>query len=89
MRALKAFALGLVAFGALAYAAAATVAFLAVGGDLGALRVGVGPLLLVEIERGVAGSSATTFGPGLLAVAVLGGVVNASAAAALGRRRRP
>ena len=88
MRALKAFALGLVAFGVLAYGAAATIAFLALGGDVGPLRVGAGPLLLVEVERGPAGSSATTFGAGLLAVAVLGGVVNASAAAVLERRRR-
>ena len=88
MRALKAFALGLVAFGVVAYGAAATIAFLAVGGDVGTLRVGAGPLLLVEVERGAAGSSATTFGAGLLAVAVLGGVVNASAAAVLERRRR-
>ena len=89
MRALKAFMLGLVAFGVIAYAAAATIAFLAVGGDLDALRVGAGPLLLVQVERGSAGSSATTFGPGLLAVAVLGGVLNAAAAAVLGRHRRP
>ena len=88
MRALKAFALGLFAFGILAYAGAATVAFLAVGGDDGPMRVGAGPLLLVAVERGPAGSSATTFGAGLLAVAALGGLVNASVAAALERRRR-
>ena len=88
MRALKAFGLGLVAFGVIAYVGAAAIAFLAVSGDLDALRVGAGPLLFVQVDRAAAGSSATTFGPGLLAVAVLGGVLNAAAAAVLGRRRR-
>lgn len=89
MRVLKAFILGLVAFGVLAYAAAAAVAFLAIGGEMDALRVGAGTLVLVEVERAADGSSITTFGPGLLGVAVLGGLLNAAAAAALERRRRP
>lgn len=87
MRALKAFALGLAAFGALGYTAAATVAFLAVGGEVGPHRVGIGPLLLVSVERVASGASETTFGPGLLAVALLGGALNAVGAVALGRRR--
>lgn len=88
MRPVKAFVLGLVAFGVLGYVAAASVAFLAVGGELGAIRIGVGPLLLVGVERAPAGSSETTFGPALLVAALLGGVLNAAAATVLSRRRR-
>lgn len=87
MRPLKAFGLGLVAFGVLAYAGAAIVAFLGVAGSVGALRVAAGPLLLVEVVR-ADGASETTFGPGLLALALAGGLANAVAAAVLDRRRR-
>ncbi len=89
MRIVTAFALGLVAFGVLAYTGAAALAFLAVGGEVGSMHVGVGPLLLVSIEQVGGSASETTFGPGLLAVALLGGILNAAGATVLGRRRRP
>lgn len=83
---LRALALGAVAAGLVAYAAAAAVAVIAQAGGR-ALDVHVGPLALVVVERS-GDATATTFGSGLLAVAVLGGVVNALLAAALARRRR-
>lgn len=83
---LRALALGAVAAGSVAYAAAAAVAVITQAGGR-ALDLRVGPLALVVVERSGA-DTATTFGSGLLAVAVLGGVVNALLALALARRRR-
>jgi hypothetical protein len=70
----------------LAYALAATVAVLAQSGGR-TVDVRVGPLVLVAVQR-VGTATATTFGSGLLAAAVLGGIVNALAAALLARRLR-
>jgi len=83
---LRALALGAVAAGSLAYAGAAALAVITQAGGR-ALDVRVGPLVLVVVERS-GGGTATTFGSGLLALAVLGGVVNALLAVALARRRR-
>ena len=84
MRGLRAFALGAIAVGVLAYAGAAA---LAVGAQAAgrSLIVGLGPLVVVSVER-EASDAITTFGPGLLVVAVLGGCVNLAAARLIGRR---
>ncbi len=84
MRNLKAFALGSIAFGVLAYAGAAA---LAVGAQTAgrSLVVGLGPLVVVSVERETS-AAATTFGPGLLALALFGGCVNVAAARLLQRR---
>lgn len=83
---LKAFLLGTAAFGVLGYAAAAAVALAAQAGER-ALDVRLGPLALVVVER-AGGRIATTFGAGILAVAVAGGIANALFALVLARRRR-
>jgi hypothetical protein len=70
----------------LAYAVAAAAAVIVQAGG-GVLDVHVGPLVLVAVERSGAVTS-TMFGPGLLAVAALGGLANAAAAALLARRAR-
>jgi len=78
MRTLRAFVLGAVAVGVLAYAGAAA---LAVGAQAGgrSLSVGLGPVIVVSVERATS-AAVTTFGPGLLALAVIGGLVNLAAA---------
>jgi hypothetical protein len=80
-----AFALGVAAVGALALVSALVLAALADAGGRDALRVGLGPLVLVEFERGPRGT-ATTFGPALLVLPLLGGLLNAAGAAILRRR---
>jgi hypothetical protein len=87
MRALKAFVLGTVVFCVLAYAVAVALALSASEGGWSSLRVALGPLLLVAVERDGA-ATVTTFGPGIVGVGLLGGAVNAAAAAALARRGR-
>lgn len=84
MRGLRAFALGAIALGVLAYAGAAA---LAVGAQAAgrSLVVGFGPLVLVSVER-EASEAVTTFGPGLLGVAILGGCANLAAARLIRRR---
>jgi hypothetical protein len=86
MRNLRAFVLGTVAVGVLAYAGAAA---LAVGAQAGgrSLSVGLGPVIVVSVER-AASAAVTTFGPGLLALAVLGGLANVVAALLVRRRAR-
>jgi hypothetical protein len=78
MRSLRAFALGAIAVGVLAYAGAAA---LAVGAQAAgrSLVVGLGPLVVVSVER-EASDAVTTFGPGLLVVSIVGGCVNLAAA---------
>jgi hypothetical protein len=78
MRSLRAFALGAVAVGVLAYAGAAA---LAVGAQAAGRTfvAGLGPLVVVSVER-EASDAVTTFGPGLLLVSILGGCVNLAAA---------
>ena len=84
MRGLRAFALGTLAVGVLAYAGAAA---LAVGAQAAgqSLAVALGPLVVVSVER-EASDAVTTFGPGLLVVATLGGLVNLAAARLIRRR---
>ena len=84
MRNLRAFALGTIAVGVLAYAGAAA---LAVGAQAAgrSLVVGFGPLVVVSVDREAA-TAVTTFGPGLVALAILGGCVNVAAARLLQRR---
>lgn len=78
MRALKAFLLGALALGALAYALTATLALTAQAGGR-TLDVAVGPLLLVSVgEEG--STTVTTFGPGLAVIALVGGLANLVAA---------
>jgi hypothetical protein len=77
-----AFALGVAAVGALALISALVVAALADAGGRDTLRVGLGPLVLVEFERGPRGT-ATTFGSALFVLPLLGGLLNAAGAAIL------
>lgn len=85
MRHLIAFALGALAAGAVAWAAAiaAAIALQRPGGDDVGLRAGPVTFLAVDNEQR---SSTATFGPGLLLVALAGGALNAAAAARLRRR---
>lgn len=83
---LRAVVLGAAAVGLVAYACAAAAAVIVqVGGST--LDVRLGPVTLVAVERAGTGV-ATTFGSGLLVVALLGGIVNALLAVLLARRRR-
>lgn len=84
MRDLKAFLLGAVTVGVLAYAAAASLA-VATQAAGGALLVGVGPILVVSVEAEETVAS-TTFGSGLLVVAIAGGLLNLVVARLIRRR---
>jgi hypothetical protein len=84
MRALKAFVLGSLALGIVGYAFAAALAVAAQAGGT-TIDVGVGPLLIVSVAREGA-TEVTTFGPGILVVALIGGVVNLAAAQLLRHR---
>jgi hypothetical protein len=84
MRDLKAFLLGALAVGILAYAAAASLA-VATQAAGSSLRVGVGPMVFVSVETGTTAAS-TTFGAGLLVLGVAGGVVNLGAARLIRKR---
>lgn len=86
MRTLRAFTLGCVALGVLAYAGAAALAVAAQAGGR-SLVVGLGPLVVVSVERETS-AAVTTFGPGLLALAIVGGCANVAAAEILERRLR-
>ena len=70
MRDLKAFALGAIAAGVLAYAGAAALAVAAQAA--GRSLVAVGPLVVVSVER-EASAAITTFGVGLVVIAVSAG----------------
>ena len=84
MRPLRAFLLGSIAMGALAYALLATLALSAQRGGR-TLDLALGPLQLVAVAReGTA--VVTTFGPGLVALAAVGGLANLVAASVLHRR---
>ncbi len=86
MRALKAFVLGSMALAVLAYTLAAALAVIATEQEWGTLRVAVGPIALVVVER-VDGATVTTFGIGIVVVGLIGGIANALAAFAIMRRR--
>ncbi len=82
----RAFVLGALAVGALVYVTAATVALAAgVGGQ--ELHARLGPLVLVSVQS-VGGSTSSTLGPGLVVIALVGGLANLGAAAILARRSR-
>ena len=85
MWALRAFVLGTLAIGVLAYALAAALAVAALAGRR-TLDLAFGPLAIVSVttERS---ATVTTFGPGLIVLALAGGVVNLVAAWLLARRR--
>ena len=92
MRDLKAFALGAVAVGVLAYVGISAVAVAAQASGR-SLAVGLGPLVVVSVEH-EASAAVTTIGSGLIVIAILGGLVNAGAARlirrqAAGRRHGP
>ena len=86
MWALKAFVLGSLAFALVGYAAAAALAVVAQAGG-SAIEIGVGPLLLVSVTlEGV--TRVTTFGPGIIVLALVGGLANVAAAQLIRRRTR-
>ena len=77
MRNLKAFALGAVAVAVLAYTIAAALAVTAQAANR-SLDIGLGPFVVVSVARETA-TAVTTFGSGLLLVALLGGLANLAA----------
>ena len=86
MRALRAFLLGALAIGLLAYVAAAALAAAAQAGNR-AFTLGLGPVELVSVvEHG--STTATTFGVGLLLLALAGGLANVALATLIARRPR-
>ena len=80
-----AFALGAGALGTAFLAGGLAVGVFAQSGGWPSFRIGVGPFTLFEFTRG-AGTTSTTFGSGIVAAAILGGSLNAAAAAWLRRR---
>jgi hypothetical protein len=86
MRALKAFLLGAVAVGVVAYALVAALAVTAQAGGR-TLDLALGPLTLVAVTQGGT-TTVTTFGPGLVALALAGGLANLAAAQLMRRRSR-
>jgi hypothetical protein len=86
MRALRAFVLGAVAAGVVAYAVAAALAVTAQAGER-TLELALGPLGLVTVARD-GPTTVTTFGAGLVVVACVGGLANLAAALLLARRAR-
>jgi hypothetical protein len=85
VRSLKAFLLGTVAVGISAYAVAAALAVSAQAAGR-TLDLGLGPLEIVSVTTHGA-TTAITFGPALLALALTGGLLNLSAASVIRRRR--
>ena len=86
MRSLKCFLLGAVAVGIVAYAVVAALAVTAQAAGR-TLEIAVGPMQLVSVAES-GGSTVTTFGIGLVVLAVIGGAVNLAAARLLGARPR-
>lgn len=84
MRDLKAFMLGAIAVGILAYAGATALAVAAQAAGR-SLAIGLGPIVVVAVER-EASAAVTTFGPGLIVIAAIGGLVNLGAAQLIRRR---
>jgi hypothetical protein len=81
-----AFALGAGAFVIAIVAAGMAVGVIAPSAGWAGFRVGIGPFTVLQLTRD-SEATTTTFGSGILAAAILGGVLNAFAAAWL--RRRP
>lgn len=84
MRGLKAFVLGAVATGVVAYALVAALAVAAQAGER-TIDLALGPLTMVTVAR-EGSTSVTTFGTGLVVVACVGGVANLVAALLMARR---
>lgn len=84
--ALTAFVLGAAAIAALAAGLAVTAALVADASGRAAFALAPAGFELVHFARTPAGSS-TTFGSGLVAFPLLGGLANAAAALLLARRR--
>ena len=84
MRPLRAFLLGTLAIGLVAYAAAVAVAVAAQAGDR-SLDLAIGPLVVVSVVESEDATTAT-FGPALLLVALVGGLANLVLAALIRRR---
>jgi hypothetical protein len=80
-----AFVLGTVAVWVALLVAGFALGIAAQSGGWASFRVGFGLATLLEFTREPAGTS-TTFGPGLALAALLGGALNAAAAAWLRRR---
>ena len=85
--ALTAFALGAAAFAAVALLAAIAAAAVAEAAGRSSYELALFGLELMTFERRV-DTTTTAFGPGLAAIALLGGAVNAAAAVALAHFRR-
>jgi hypothetical protein len=86
MRAVKAFLLGAVAFGAVTYVFVAALALVVAAGG-STVHLGLGPFVLVDVEHDAGSTTTVVVGSGLLAVALVGGTVNLLAAHVLRRRR--
>ena len=84
MRALKAFLLGSLAFAVVGYAARGRTRRGSSGGGR-TVDVAVGPLVVVSVALEGA-ARVTTFGPGILVVALAGGIANVAAAQLIRRR---
>jgi hypothetical protein len=85
--ALTAFLIGVGAIAAVLLVTALALGVVADAGGWRSFELSIGPLVVVEFMRS-ASSTATTFGPGVPALALVGGVLNAVAAAWLARRMR-
>lgn len=83
-RLLIAFALGAAAAAVAEVLVFVAVAIAADANGWSSFSVGSGSFVLLEFER-TDGSTATTFGPGMGAIALLAGALNAAGAALLGR----
>jgi hypothetical protein len=80
-----AFALGAGAFGIALLAAGLALGIAAQSGGWPGFRIGLGSLTVLEFtHRGQ--TTSTTFGSGIVVVAILGGALNAAVAAFLGRQ---
>lgn len=86
MRAVRAFLFGALVTALVVWAGLTTIALSAQSAGR-EIDIGIGPLVLLHVVRGPDGTE-TTFGVALLVVTVVGGLVNALAAALLARRRR-
>jgi hypothetical protein len=84
---LRAFVLGTIAVGVVAYAVVAALAVAAQAGGR-ALELALGPLAVVSVTQGEA-ATVTTFGPGLVVLALVGGLANLALAWLLRRRSGP
>ena len=84
MSVVRAVALGAAATAVLAYVFAGAVALVIASGG-GHAHVALGPFLIVDVEQGREGA-AVALGSGLLALALLGGLVNGGVGLVLRRR---